>query len=101
MDVLHLRGRMEHMLRIDSEDYSPFLIEHFLMEIPEVGLWYHFKMNQGVLTIEVEKFRTKLSDEQLVTKIQNHMAERIGIHCEVVIRDDIPRTIGKATRVFN
>lgn len=101
LDVLQLRGRMEHMLRLGTEDYSPFLIEHFLMEIPEVGLWYHLKLDQGVLTIEAEKFRTKLSDEQLVTKIQKHMADRIGIHCEVVIRHDIPRTFGKATRVFN
>jgi phenylacetate-CoA ligase len=92
---------MEHMLRVGTEDYSPFLIEHFLMEIPEVGLWYHLKLDQGVLTIEAEKFRTKLSDEQLAAKIQKHMADRIGIHCEVVIRHDIPRTFGKATRVFN
>ncbi len=101
IDVLELRGRMEHMLRIGTEDYSPFMIEHFLMEIPDVGLWYHLKLNQEVLTIEAEKFRTNLSDEQLVEKIQNHMKNRIGIDCKVVIRDDIPRTFGKATRVFN
>ncbi len=100
MDVLQLRGRIEHMLRIGKEDYSPFMIEHFLMEIPDVGLWYHFKLNEGMLTIEAEKFRTNLSDEQLAKKIQKHMADRIGIDCEVVIRDDIPRTFGKATRVI-
>ncbi len=100
MDVLQLRGRMEHMLRLGNHDYSPFLIEHFLMEIPEVGLWYHLKLNQGVLTIEAEKFRTTLSDEQLSTKIKQHMLERIGVECNVVIRDDIPRTFGKAQRVF-
>ncbi|MFC4402443.1 phenylacetate--CoA ligase family protein [Gracilibacillus xinjiangensis] len=100
MDVLQLRGRMEHMLHLGGEDYSPFMIEHFLMEIPEVGLWYHLKLDDEVLTIEAEKFRTKLSNEQLAEKIQKHMADRIGVHCEVVIRDDIPRTYGKATRVF-
>ncbi|SHM73811.1 phenylacetate--CoA ligase family protein [Gracilibacillus kekensis] len=100
MDVLQLRGRMEHMLRLGEHDYSPFLIEHFLMEIPEVGLWYHLKLNQGVLTIEAEKFRTTLSDEQLATKIKQHMLDRIGVECNVVIRDDIPRTFGKAQRVF-
>ncbi|WP_163538815.1 AMP-binding protein [Gracilibacillus sp. YIM 98692] len=100
MDVLQLRGRMEHMLRIDNVDYSPFMIEHFLMEIPDVGLWYHLKLNQGVLTIEAEKFRTNLNDEQLAEKIQKHMKDRIGVDCKVVIRDDIPRTFGKATRVF-
>ncbi len=101
MDVMQLRGRMEQMLRLDTVDYSPFLIEHFLLEIPEVGLWYHLKLNQGLLTIEAEKYQTNLSDDQLVAKIKKHMADRIGIHCEVIIRDDIPRTFGKATRVFN
>ncbi|SES16289.1 phenylacetate-CoA ligase [Gracilibacillus ureilyticus] len=100
MDVLQLRGRMEHMLRIGKEDYSPFMIEHFLMEIPDVGLWYHLKLEKDVLTIEAEKFRTTLSDQELAEKIQKHMADRVGILCEVVIRDDIPRTFGKATRVF-
>ncbi|RLL40612.1 phenylacetate--CoA ligase family protein [Oceanobacillus piezotolerans] len=100
MDVLQLRGRKEHMLRIGEEDYSPFIIEHFLMELPEVGLWYHLKLDQGSLIIEAEKFRTELSNDQLANKIKQHMADRIGIDCEVVIRDDIPRTFGKATRVF-
>ncbi|UOQ49700.1 AMP-binding protein [Gracilibacillus caseinilyticus] len=100
MDVLQLRGRMEHMLHIDGEAYSPFMIEHFLMELPEVGLWYHFLLDQGSLTIEAEKFRTDLSEAELAAKIKQHMADRIGIACDVVIRDDIPRTFGKAQRVF-
>jgi phenylacetate-CoA ligase len=101
MDLLHLRGRMENMLRLDGEDYSPFMIEHFLMEIPDVGMWYHFKLSQGVFKIEAEPFQTKLSDEQLAVKIRKHMADRIGIDCEVEIRHDIPRTFGKATRIIN
>ncbi|TLS50657.1 phenylacetate--CoA ligase family protein [Paenibacillus antri] len=100
MDVLHLRGRMESMLRLGGMDYSPFLIEHFLMELPDVGMWYHLKMNQGELTIEAEPFRTTLSDEQLADNIREHMAERIGVNCNVVVRRDIPRTFGKATRIF-
>ncbi|QGQ98761.1 phenylacetate--CoA ligase family protein [Paenibacillus psychroresistens] len=100
MDLLHLRGRMENMLHLGGEDYSPFMIEHFLMEIPDVGMWYHFKLNQGVFKIEAEPFRTELSDEQLAAKIRKHMSDRIGIDCEVEIRHDIPRTFGKATRVF-
>ncbi|CAG7650252.1 Phenylacetate-coenzyme A ligase [Paenibacillus solanacearum] len=100
MDVLHLRGRMESMLRLGGEDYSPFLIEHFLMEIPDVGMWYHFKLNKGKFKIEAEPFRTKLSDKQLASKIKKHMFERIGVECEVEIRHDIPRTFGKATRIF-
>jgi len=100
MDVLQLRGRMESMLSLGGIDYSPFLIEHFLMEIPEVGMWYHLKMRDGTLTIEAEPFRTTVSDEALADKIRKHMADRIGVDCKVVIRRDIPRTFGKATRVF-
>ncbi|SDF49454.1 phenylacetate-CoA ligase [Paenibacillus sp. cl6col] len=100
MDVLHLRGRMESMIRLGDEDYSPFLLEQFLMEIPDVGMWYHFKLNQGSFKIEAEPFRTELTDEQLATKIRKHMTDRIGIDCEVEIRHDIPRTFGKATRIF-
>ncbi|MFJ7729988.1 hypothetical protein ACIQXV_28295 [Neobacillus sp. NPDC097160] len=86
---------------MNGEDYSPFLLEHFLMEIPDVGMWYYFKLNNEVLKIEAEPFRTKLSDEQLAEKIRKHMADRIGIDCQVEIRHDIPRTFGKVTRVFN
>lgn len=100
MDVLQLRGRMENMLHLGGDDYSPFMIEHFLMEIPDVGMWYHFKLNEGRFKIEAEPFRTKLSDEQLAAKIKKHMFDRIGVDCEVEIRHDIPRTFGKATRVF-
>jgi len=88
------------MIRLGDEDYSPFLLEQFLMEVPDVGMWYHFKLNQGSFKIEAEPFRTELTDEQLATKIRKHMTDRIGIDCEVVIRHDIPRTFGKATRIF-
>lgn len=100
MDVLHLRGRMENMLHLGGEDYSPFMIEHFLMEIPDVGMWYHFKLGQDVFKIEAEPYRTELTDEQLATKIRNHMTDRLGISCEVEIRHDIPRTFGKAIRII-
>lgn len=101
MDVLHLRGRMESMLHLDGDDYSPFMLEHFLMEIPDVGMWYHFKLDQGVLKIEAEPYKTTLSDIELAAKIRKHMTERLGIDCLVEIRHDIPRTFGKAIRVFN
>lgn len=100
MDVLHLRGRMEHMIRLDGEDFSPFLLEHFLMEIPDVGMWYRFVVKDGKLTIEAEPFRTKLDDAKLAKKIRSHMRDRLGVDVSVVIRRDIPRTFGKATRVI-
>lgn len=100
MDVLQLRGRMENMLRLDGNDYSPFLLEHFLLEVPDVGLWYHFIMDNGRLTIEAEPYRTTLDDAQLAAKVRKHMADRAGIDCDVEIKRGLPRTFGKATRVF-
>lgn len=100
MDVLHLRGRMENIITLGGEEYSPFMLEHFLMEISDVGMWYHLKPSDGTLKIEAEPFRTTLSDEQLAEKIRQHMDARIGVTCEVEIRRDIPRTFGKATRII-
>ncbi|MEK3884495.1 AMP-binding protein [Paenibacillus sp. PL2-23] len=100
MDVLHLRGRMENIVSLGGEDYSPFMLEHFLMELPEVGMWYHLKPEQGGLRIEVEPFRTTLTDEQLAERVRKHMQDRLGVACVVDIRHDIPRTFGKATRIL-
>ncbi|MFC5530405.1 phenylacetate--CoA ligase family protein [Cohnella yongneupensis] len=100
MDVLHLRGRMENMIRLEGDDYSPFMLEQFLLEVPDVSFWYHFIVEQGKLTIEVEPFRTALTDEKLAKKVRRKMADAIGIDCKVVVRRDIPRTFGKATRVI-
>jgi len=100
MDVLHLRGRMENMLKLDGNEYSPFLLEHFLMEVPDVGFWYHFIVDQGNLTIEVEPFRTALTDEQLAEKVRKHMRDTVGIECHVEVNRAMPRTFAKATRIF-
>lgn len=100
MDVLQLRGRMENMIRLEGNDYSPFLLEQFLLDVPDVGMWYHFIVEQGKLTIEVEPYRTALSDEKLAAKVRRKMKEAIGIDVGVVVRRDIPRTFGKATRVI-
>ena len=99
MDVLHLRGRMENMIRLDGNDYSPFLLEQFLLDVPDVGMWYRFVVEQGKLTIEAEPYRTALSDEKVAAKVRRKMKDALGIDAEVVIRRDIPRTFGKATRV--
>lgn len=100
MDVLHLRGRMETMLPLDGVDYPPFLLENFLLEIPDVSLWYQFILENGRLTVVVEPFRTELSDEQLAVKVRDHMLGRVGIDCKVEISHGVPRTFGKAVRVF-
>lgn len=100
MDVLQLRGRMENMIRLEGNDYSPFLLEQFLLDVPDVGMWYHFIVEQGKLTIEVEPYRTSLGDEKLAAKVRRKMKEAVGIDAAVVVRRDIPRTFGKATRVI-
>jgi phenylacetate-CoA ligase len=100
MDVLHLRGRMENMLNLDGNEYSPFLLEHFLLEVPDVSLWYHLILANGSLTIEVEPFRTELSDEQLAVKVRQHMLDNIGVECKIEIKRSLPRPFNKVTRIF-
>ncbi|WEK54863.1 MAG: AMP-binding protein [Candidatus Cohnella colombiensis] len=100
MDILQLRGRMENMMRLGGEEYSPFLVEQFLLEVPDVGLWYHFIVEAEKLTIEVEAFRTKLSDRELADQVRKHMHDRMGLDCEVIVLPKLPRTFGKATRVI-
>ncbi|WP_168118933.1 AMP-binding protein [Paenibacillus sp. HB172176] len=100
MDVLQLRGRMENILTFNGESYSPFMLEQFLMEIGDVGMWYQLKPSDNALKIVAEPFRTSLTEEQLAAKIRNHMLDRMGIPCEVEIRHDIPRSFGKATRII-
>jgi phenylacetate-CoA ligase len=100
MDVLHLRGRMENMLSLNGSDYPPFLLENFLLEVPEVGMWYHFIYEQGRLTIEVEPNGIGLSDELLAGKVRAHMRDRIGVDCTVLVKRGLPRTFGKAVRIL-
>ncbi|WP_338787437.1 phenylacetate--CoA ligase family protein [Metabacillus sp. FJAT-53654] len=99
-DILHLRGRKENQIRLYGEDYSPFLLENILLEIPEVGMWFKFIVSNEELTVEVEPFKTELTDEQLIDKVTSHLYNTLEFNCKVIINHHIERTFEKAKRVF-
>jgi phenylacetate-CoA ligase len=100
MEVLHLRGRQESQIELNGEAYSPFLLENFLLQVDEISMWYHFNVTtEGKLIVEVERFRTQLSDDELALKVESHMKKSLSIECEARVVSEIPRTYGKANRV--
>jgi phenylacetate-CoA ligase len=99
-DILHLRGRKENQIRLYGEDYSPFLLENILLEIPEVGMWFKFIVSNEELTVEVEPFQSDLTDEQLIDKVTSHLYNTLEFNCKVIINHHIERTFEKVKRVF-
>lgn len=99
-DILYLRGRKENQIRLYGEEYSPFLIENMLLEIPEVGMWFEFHVFNEQLSIHVEPFKTDLTDEQLKEKVELHMFNKFEFNCNVVVDHQIERTFEKAKRVY-
>lgn len=100
LSKLHLRGRMDGNMVVDGISYSPFMLEHLLMLLPEVGLWYHFVLEDDELTIEIEKRQSDLSDEELAEKVRSHMYRTAGISCTVAVKESLPRQYGKAIRII-
>lgn len=99
-DILQLRGRKEHQIRIYGEEYSPFLIENMLLEIAEVGMWFKLIVSNEELILEVEPYKTNLTDEQLIDKVQAHIFNRLEFTCEVKVNHQIERSFEKTKRVF-
>ncbi|WP_121612629.1 phenylacetate--CoA ligase family protein [Mesobacillus foraminis] len=100
LSKLHLRGRMDGNMLVDGIPYSPFMLEHLLLLLPEVGLWYHFVLEDEELTIEIEKLHSDLTDEELADKVRSHMYRTAGISCTVLVKDSLPRQFGKANRII-
>lgn len=91
---------MEGQLKIDGTPISPFLLEHFLMEVPDISMWYHFVLDAEGITIEVEPFKTELTEKEIIHKVQSHMKQKIGIDFRVEINTQLPRTYGKVNRII-
>ncbi|WP_332693648.1 phenylacetate--CoA ligase family protein [Halalkalibacter lacteus] len=96
---LHLRGRKGSTFIIEGVDYSPILLEHFLLMIPEVGLWFTFVIEEEELTIEIEN-PIGVDEEELIENVKRHMYSSAGVVCEVRISNNIERQYSKVNRVF-
>ncbi|MUT64892.1 phenylacetate--CoA ligase family protein [Paenibacillus sp. NEAU-GSW1] len=97
---LHLRGRMGGEITVEGVSYSPLMLEHCLLMIPEVGLWYRFILSDEELTIEIEADIAADDEEQFLDQVRSHMYNMAGAVCKVVLNLQIPRQFSKAQRVF-
>lgn len=80
--------------------FSPFMLEHYLLQVPEVGFWYHFKITATQkLIIEIEPYQTNMGDRELSDKVSEHMKEKLHIDCDIRVLPRLPRAYGKATRI--
>ncbi|MEC3885153.1 AMP-binding protein [Halobacillus sp. HZG1] len=99
-DILHLRGRKEHQICLYNEEFSPYLLENFLLQVKDIGLWFEFIISDKELTINVERYQTSLSNEQIIDKVEGHISSTLGFNCKVVVKEKIDRTYEKVKRVY-
>jgi phenylacetate-CoA ligase len=97
---IHLRGRMGSEIMVEGIEYSPIVLEHLLLMLPEVGLWYRFLIDDEELTIEIEPVAGANIDDEFLDKVKRHMYSTAGVVCKVVLNHEIPRQYSKAQRVF-
>lgn len=100
---LFLRGRQVDQMVIGGVALSPFYAEEFLMRMPEVGDWYQFVVpeNAQELTIRVELAAGVLPSSQLADRLASQMEFSLGVPCQVVFADKLPRPRAKTVRVVH
>jgi phenylacetate-CoA ligase len=97
-----MRGRLVDHITIRGIDFSPFYLEQFLMQLPEVGNWYQFVVQPG--NNEQLKIRAELAlgvelTDEIADKLASKMEFAIGIPCEFEIVPKLPRPGVKTVRV--
>jgi phenylacetate-CoA ligase len=97
---LYLRGRMGAEIMVEGVEYSPIMLEHCLLMLPEIGLWYRFLLDNDELTIEVELVPGAVINDEFLDMVKQHMYRTTGVVCTIVINNEIPRQFSKAQRVF-
>ena len=98
----HLRGRMADQIVLKGKRFSPFYLENFLMQLPEVGNWYQFVVKPG--DNEQLKIRTEVAagvepSPELAAKLAVKLEAAIGIPCKFELVNKLERTMKKAIRV--
>jgi len=100
---LFLRGRVVDQINIRGVSFSPFYLEEFLMQNPEVGNWYQFVVRQNdpeYFKIVAELARGIKPNDELADKIGSKFEFATGISCKVELVEKLPRTGQKAKRVI-
>lgn len=102
LERLFLRGRLGDQIVLQGKAYSPFYLEDFLMQLPEVGNWYEFVVKSGdnkKLKIRAELAPGLKPTPKLAKKLAAKMETAIGIPCELELVSRLPRPAQKAIRV--
>ncbi|MFQ5896817.1 MAG: phenylacetate--CoA ligase family protein [Candidatus Methylomirabilia bacterium] len=97
---LHLRGRSEDQIQIADGQFSPYYLEEFLMQIPEVGNWYQFVTKPDRLCVRTELAPGVAPTETVRRTIESRLEYAIGVSVEAELVARLPRTGGKTTRVI-
>lgn len=102
LERLFLRGRQGDQIVLLGKAYSPFYLEEYLMQLPEVGNWYEFVVKPG--DNEQLKIRAELAAGfkptlKLTKKLTAKMKTAIGIPCEFELVSRLSRPTQKAIRV--
>ncbi|MDF2523900.1 MAG: phenylacetate--CoA ligase, partial [Clostridiales bacterium] len=99
---LFLRGRVVDQINVRGASLSPFYLEEFLMQVPEVGNWYQFVLKHkdpNYLKVRAELAKGVKPSRGLADRISSKMEFALGVPCAVELVDKIPRTTRKAYRV--
>lgn len=95
-----MRGRMGDQVKVGDQSFGPYYLEHFLMQIPEVGNWYQFLPKQDRLQIKVEPAEGVSPSPNLNKAVESQFEYATGLKAEVQFVDRIPRSGGKTLRVI-
>jgi phenylacetate-CoA ligase len=98
----HMRGRAGDQLLFQGKAVSPFLLEEFLMRMPEVGHWFQFvvPVTDGArIKIRCELAAGVQPSPELAATIAHRMEATSGLPFDLEFVDRLPRPSGKAVRV--
>ena len=99
---LYLRGRVVDQLNIRGTSLSPYYLEEFLMQVPEVGNWYQFVLKHkdpNYLKVRAELAKGVSPSAELADRVSSKIEFATGIPCEVELVAKMPRTAQKVHRV--
>ncbi len=100
----YLRGRLTDQIVLKGKAYSPFYLENFLMQLPEVGNWYEFVVKPGnneQLKIRTEPAAGVEPSPELTGKLAAEMEAATGVPCKFELVNIMPRPTKKAVRVVH
>lgn len=98
-----LKGRKSGQLKINGKQYSPFLIEQYLLGFEEISPWYQLFYNSQDESLEIHLELTPHCSPagDIAERVQATLRKEIGLTAEVLVVDrySLPRPKQKLLRV--